>query len=49
MNTGLDATKKAKKTRLKSGNGDGAMRKKVTFPMDRLRKSGGDNPQTVYI
>jgi hypothetical protein len=44
MNTGLDAIKKAKKTGLNYQNGDGAMQKKVTFFMDRVRKSGGITP-----
>jgi hypothetical protein len=45
MNTGLDAIKKAKKTGLKCGNGDGVRQKKVTFCGDPVRKSGGITPR----
>ena len=41
--------KKAKKTGVKSGNGRGVWRKKVTFLWGSERKSGGDNPFTPYI
>jgi len=40
-----DAIKKAKKTGLKCGNGEGVRQKKVTFLWGPARKSGGITPR----